>query len=81
MYLLIVLALIFGTAGVLISLEVSRRAIAGRRMERSMEALRSETLAAPDLTVPTRAARTRRPTARFVPTSSAYGPREVQRAS
>jgi hypothetical protein len=41
MHLLIVLAVVVGIAGVFASFEVSRRAIVGRRMERSIGALRT----------------------------------------
>jgi hypothetical protein len=49
MHLLIVLAVIVGIAGAMFSLEMTRRAMVGRRMERSIGALRAESLRGPDL--------------------------------
>jgi hypothetical protein len=49
MHLLIVLAVIVGVAVVLSSLEMTRRAMVGRRMERSIGALRAEALRRADL--------------------------------
>jgi len=49
MHLLVVLAVIVGIAGVFSSLEMTRRAMVGRRMDRSIGALRAEELRRGDL--------------------------------
>jgi hypothetical protein len=77
MHLLIVLALAVGTAGVLSALEATRRAVIGRRMERSLGALRSGSRSQGDLGLTSRTRRTTRP----VPEAVTYRPREVRQAS
>ncbi len=81
MQLLIVLALIVGAAGVFSALEAIRRAAIGRRMERSLGALRSDTRSRAEFGPAARSARMRRVGTRPVPEAVTYRPREVRQAS